>query len=316
MKSVPDSVFLKDMSIPGTHDTVTYTISWSDDVQTQSMDLYTQYVAGIRVVDIRCRHINDGCAIHHGAIYLHKNLEDVLHDTVLFLRDHSSETILMQMNNGDEYTPDGNSSPWPQCFYKTYMTNPIYNNSFWFPPNRNIEPTSPTLGEVRGKIVVLQSFPNAPPNGVGWLGLNTASFKTQNDWIVQTTGDLYGKWEKVRDQIDSAAGSNRSISPSFYMNYLSGADVCFPYFVASGKSSAGTDAGQLTTGWLSMAGDGNYPDFPRINCLGELCSIVYLGTNQMANYYISMWKKPFVGIIMADFPDVSLINTVLKLNIH
>jgi hypothetical protein len=50
MNHIPDSQYLHWMSIPGTHDTMA--LYGSDLIETQSVNLYSQLLAGIRVLDI------------------------------------------------------------------------------------------------------------------------------------------------------------------------------------------------------------------------------------------------------------------------
>ena len=76
MSSLPDSRPLSQLSIPGTHDTMAR--YGGDIAQTQSMTLSMQLQAGVRALDIRCRHINNAFAIHHGLIYQNANFDDVL----------------------------------------------------------------------------------------------------------------------------------------------------------------------------------------------------------------------------------------------
>ena len=54
--------------------------------------------------------------------------------------------------------------------------------------------------------------------------------------------------------------------------------------VASGKSSAETDAPCLATGKIDWFGKykSTYPEFPRTSCVtGHTCTICFLGTSQL-----------------------------------
>src|SRR5438874_2499396 len=51
MGALPDQLRLSELSIPGTHDSMSF--HGGDAVQTQSMPLSTQLESGIRVLDIR-----------------------------------------------------------------------------------------------------------------------------------------------------------------------------------------------------------------------------------------------------------------------
>lgn len=95
MKWVPDATSLSQLSIPGTHDSLAF--YGGDLAQTQTLDLTEQLNAGIRAIDIRCRHIEDVFAIHHGVIFQKTYFGNVLDDATAFLQAHPSETIVMRV---------------------------------------------------------------------------------------------------------------------------------------------------------------------------------------------------------------------------
>jgi hypothetical protein len=100
----------------------------------------------------------------------------------------------------------------------------------------------------------------------------------------------------------------------------------FPYFVASGQSSPGTNAPRLWTGLVSDALTGVnknvYPDFPRLNCLytyfDNTCSIYYEGTNGLTESYLhnvnSSNRVSRTGIVLGDFPGPALIDRIITQN--
>ena len=73
MSKIDGSKKLSEFNIPGTHDTCS--LHGGAQTETQSMHLGAQFYAGIRFIDIRCRHANDSFQIYHGAIS--QNLEQV-----------------------------------------------------------------------------------------------------------------------------------------------------------------------------------------------------------------------------------------------
>src|SRR5687767_7668450 len=60
---------LSQFSIPGTHDSGALVEPVSGTAKCQNLSIADQLNAGVRFLDIRCRHINDAFAIHHGAVY-------------------------------------------------------------------------------------------------------------------------------------------------------------------------------------------------------------------------------------------------------
>ncbi|WP_233498140.1 phosphatidylinositol-specific phospholipase C domain-containing protein, partial [Listeria innocua] len=80
MSALPDTTNLASLSIPGTHDTMSYNgdMTWTLTkplARTQKMSLYQQLEAGIRYIDIRAK---DNLKIYHGPIYLNASLSGVL----------------------------------------------------------------------------------------------------------------------------------------------------------------------------------------------------------------------------------------------
>jgi len=161
---------------------------------------------------------------------------------------------------------------------------------------------NPTLDEIRGKIVVLYD--------VGGLDFGLSyhyKLNTQDDYRVSTNWDLYSKWEKVKDHLEKANTSPKN--DEIYLNYLSASGGSFPYFIASGHSSPGTNAPRLSTGLTTPGWENKYPDFPRVNCFIGICTIAFEGTNIINNSNYSR-----VGIIATDFPGRGLIDSTIKLN--
>ena len=356
MSMVSDSVLLSDMSIPGTHDTGTWKVDSANPMaKTQTMSIDRQLSAGIRALDIRCRYQYNRCDLYHGpdiwGVGLKQNLTDVLTIVTNFLKTNPSETVLLSINNPEAYgggpsdgSPNNNDNyPGTQNmvtftdFFKTkYWNDATYGPYFWKNSNTlpstdtswsNGIPSVPTLGQVRGKIVVMQNFGNGSNTtwqgwyglpGVRWTGL-TSYVNIQNDYNLTTNWDLYAKWTKVKNQLDLANSSARG-GNLIYQNWWNGSGGSFPYFVASGKSSAGTNDPLLLTGKTTWDGGDVFPDFPRILCAGSLCSIAYQGVNVLGNAYIRDqmvdFNKPRVGIIALDFPDVTLIENIFNLNVQ
>jgi 1-phosphatidylinositol phosphodiesterase len=260
------------------------------------MSLPNQLESGVRVLDIRCRHIQDVFAIHHGSVFQGTYFGDVLATVVNFLKDHPGETVLMRVK--EEYDAANNTRSFEETFSKRYWEpNKTY---MWQGTSSN-----PTLGDLRGKIVILQNFSASQTYGIPY-----DSFSIQDDYKLNSNWDLYDKWTKVKKQL---AAANSGDSATKYMNYLSGANGSFPYFVASGHSNPKTGAPRLATGKTTPGWKG-WRDFPRVNCALGICTIAFEGTNILTYERLGDDYKNRVGIIMADFPGPGLIERTIKLN--
>jgi 1-phosphatidylinositol phosphodiesterase len=341
MSRLPDNILLKDISIPGTHETMSH--YGGDMSRTQSMQLHAQLNAGIRALDIRLATARDTAPpapyylrCMHGFVDQKVNFDEVLDDIVAFLRNHPNETVLMRIKNeGRTGAPNYDDEVAFTDVLQQYLENPDYAPYFWW-SNGNAQPK---LSDVRGKIVVLRNW----GGGVGSdgslanLGLDYTrsnanaegyAFNIQDDYNLTTNWDLYDKWLAVKEQINTATlAHNAQNQRPFFINYLSGSGGSFPYFVASGKSSPGTHAPALSTG-IVTTDSGKYKDFDRVSCLFSLCTIDFTGTNLLTGRYLKnpsrYWgdfqgnsapgKFSFIGIQMMDFPGADLIDSIINVN--
>ena len=156
MGNVHDNKFLDELSIPGTHDSGTCSVDNDTEPQTSQVKcqqdyIPTQLLEGIRYFDIRLGK-GDDPGIDHGGFYLFKkdgnflHLSDVIGYFTTFLKENPTETLIMLVSRGnDEATDEGITT----AFAKVMDENPdlFYTSS-----------RVPTLGEVRGKIVLLRRF--------------------------------------------------------------------------------------------------------------------------------------------------------------
>lgn len=156
MSHVDDDKYLDELSIPGTHDSGTCSVDndtepQSSQVKCQQDYIPTQLLEGIRYFDIRLGKGNDP-GICHGDFYLFKkdgyylHLSDVIGYFKTFLSENPREALIMLASRGnDEATDDSVTT----AFAKVMADNPdlFYTSS-----------RVPTLGEVRGKIVLLRRF--------------------------------------------------------------------------------------------------------------------------------------------------------------
>lgn len=159
MKYVDDNKYLDELSIPGTHDSGTCSVD--NDTEPQSSQakcqqdyIPTQLLEGIRYFDIRLGKDdkNGDPGIDHGRCYLLKkdggymHLSDVIGYFKTFLSEKPSEALIMLVSRGNDEATDESVTT---AFAKVMGKDPdlFYTSS-----------RVPTLGEVRGKIVLLRRF--------------------------------------------------------------------------------------------------------------------------------------------------------------
>lgn len=193
MSRIPDHVSLAHITIPGTHNTMAH--HGGDMAECQAWLLYSQLQAGIRYLDIRCRHYRNGLPIHHGLKYQHADFPMVLRETVRFLEEYPSEAIIMRVKK--EFQSAENTQPFEDTF-RGCIEEYITRNRLWTDLS-----CIPKLGDTRGKIVILQDFRGSP------LGLdyNGIFFSIEDRWKVPTLLDMHidRKWEYVKRKLDFAS---------------------------------------------------------------------------------------------------------------
>ncbi|TKI86979.1 phosphatidylinositol-specific phospholipase C domain-containing protein, partial [Bacillus mycoides] len=230
--------------------------------------------------------------------------EDVLKETIQFLRSNPQETILMRLK--EETDPESGSKSFEEIF-KSYRDR---NASYFWDPNSVpfSERNNPKLGDVRGKIVILQNFSASQEYGINYESLNT-----QDNFEVSAGPDgMYGKWNAVKNHLLNA--NKNSNSSNIYLNHFSGTGGAaalwnnyYPWFIASGKENRDTGSNPL----LIQAHTTNvWEDFPR-DTNGQ---VFYSGMNTMGTDFIQQGGIKHSGIIAADFPGPGLIDSIIKLN--
>ncbi|WP_130068191.1 phosphatidylinositol-specific phospholipase C domain-containing protein [Bacillus albus] len=316
MKDIKDTAKLSELSIPGTHDSMAYKtlVPGTDHVYTQSMSLEKQLNSGIRFLDMRCKVQKGIFWMYHGPYYLDNKFDFVLDRVTKFLKENPSETILMRVKQeADKGANDRVEDVEFDEIFKKYMDK--FPTFFWDSKGGSID--NPTLGEMRGKIVILRDFYCSD------IGLTyDYKFDTQDNYKVYSNWGLYKKWKDVKDHLRKAQQAYPNKVGKPLINYLSGSTgdewLVYPYFVASGHSSPGNSAPRLATGFATPFFSDKYPDFPRVSCLNlgfiKFCTIAFEGTNILATNYIEENDLKYTGIVVSDFPGPDLIESVIKVN--
>lgn len=210
MASQPDATSLAALSIPGTHDSAARFEPQAGLAMTQDLTIAEQLAAGVRYLDLRCRHVDDGFLLYHGAIDQNQTFEELLATLTEFLDEHPTETIIASVK--EEATPSGNTRPFDATF-TSYLTDR------W-----STAPTVPTLGDVRGKVVLLRRFSSTmTPLGIdatAWPDNATFSIATtlrvQDAYMVT---DNSAKWTAI---IALLAEARSASGTALFLDYTSG----------------------------------------------------------------------------------------------
>ncbi|KAK7139333.1 hypothetical protein R3I93_016466 [Phoxinus phoxinus] len=204
MAIIPDVYSLSDVTMPGTHNTMAlYGGSLSE---CNSWSLAFQLRAGIRFLDIRVRHAKGNLTIHHGISYQYAHFGEVLMDVVAFLREYPSETVLMRLKEELSNTQDIYGA------VVRYINEYAHWDLLWH--SREM----PSMGEARGKLIVLQDF-TGPDLGILYNTLDIA-----DDWKVSSLQpeEVEKKWRSVSTHLEAATVGNKK---RMFLTYSSGASI-------------------------------------------------------------------------------------------
>lgn len=105
MKYLKDDAKLKDILIPGSHDSGTYSMAPSTGLnligkaaQTQEMNIYNQAKVGARYFNIRARALSESVVVSHGVVNGCK-VSKVLKSFLNFIKDNPSEVIVLRISH-------------------------------------------------------------------------------------------------------------------------------------------------------------------------------------------------------------------------
>lgn len=213
MSKVDGSRSLSQLSIPGTHDAGARYEPAPGTYKCQDLSLDSQLNAGVRFLDIRCRHVGNAFKIHHGPVYQKLTFDDVLKSAIGFLNRNPRECIIMSVK--EEYNASGNTRSFEQTFDSYIAKNP----GRWY-----LGANIPTLNQVRGKIVLFRRFDAiSTPKGIDaskWP--DNASFpigenvKVQDEYQVSNDN---AKWNAILRTLNEA---RQDKGDTLYVNFASG----------------------------------------------------------------------------------------------
>ncbi|MGE8535879.1 MAG: phosphatidylinositol-specific phospholipase C [Chryseobacterium sp.] len=217
MSGLQDNISISKISIPGTHDSGARVDApvVSGTAKTQDLSIEEQLNAGVRFLDIRCRHIDNSFTIHHGAIYQNLNFDDVLNACYSFLNSHPSETIIMSVK--EEYDASNTTRSFEQTFDSYVQKNP----SKW-----DLGANIPALGAVRGKIKLLRRFSSGTTKGINaspWA--DNTTFDINNSGVQLKVQDYYkvtnndDKWNGISSLLNEAKNDTNG---KLFVNFTSG----------------------------------------------------------------------------------------------
>ncbi|PVF92106.1 PLC-like phosphodiesterase [Serendipita vermifera] len=280
MSSLDDSTQLSQLSIPGSHNSASYNCKDEWNLRnSQLMSLLRQLDIGIRALDFRYAFHKNKITLSH---YPDQGLEEVIHDLKIWLESHPSETIFVSLSPDTASSQDKNA----QQLMKALLDNTA--NSWIKNPT-----TRTTLGEARGKLILLQGFPSDEPRGLDISKVQPANspyFYLTLDSHLETVEDLdllRGFPRDAEQQIDLKLDSVIAHLERAQKASMEGADRL--HVTYTGETADGSDS--------QLKGDVN----PRVLALGR-------GEFSAVNKNLAEWlnhssKRP-IGIVFMDYAGV------------
>lgn len=283
MGRLPDATNLTDMSIPGPHDTMTYSMTDDIHLQCQNWNLTMQLRAGMRYFDIRARLRDDRLRIYHANGDTGFDLEDVLTDMFDFLDENPSETVIMRLKEEGKPLGQNNTINFEDAFQYYQHSSPVTSTGaarHLYLYDR-VAPL-PTLGTLRSKIFLLEQFTTAstsPPYGLEWDG---PQMKLEDLFIIPDVYHLADKWTAIRDALEEAATAPLD-NTILYIAHVSASVGVLPIEAAAGPvNRTVVGMNDMTGQWLA--------DFEGVE------------------------EARRTGIVVVDFPGKKIIDAVLRWN--
>ncbi|KAL2885154.1 1-phosphatidylinositol phosphodiesterase [Ceratocystis lukuohia] len=228
MATLRDDVHLQDLSIPGTHNSMTDRLK-SSLMQTQSEPLADQLTGGIRYIDISCRYIKHDMRVYHGLTDTGYSLQDVLTTLFDFLDNHSREVILLRIQKGGIF--DDTRTFLSSMEAHLVSGSELSNRAVQYIYSTDAHQTLPTLGQARGKVIILQDFKTNPAGGYG-IFWNSNTISSYSHRLAPGTLFSSLKWEGIKSNI------NRSRCRDYQklrITYTTASAGVKPITISSGK---------------------------------------------------------------------------------
>lgn len=181
------------MSIPGTHDTFTFSVHWysliptmTRKVRTQGLNIHSQWDAGIRCFDVRIgKHGDNELGICHGPFYLGVLFEEALESIAKEVKEHKGEMAIVIL----KFEEDVNETQYKAVYDKIEE----YRKSGLVVDNPSADMR---LSQCKGKMLFIQRYSNNKYNldvrATGWNEKSSLIFMNdENKKAPLYVQDLY-----------------------------------------------------------------------------------------------------------------------------
>ncbi|CEJ93627.1 hypothetical protein VHEMI09205 [[Torrubiella] hemipterigena] len=328
MKQISDSTPLVHMNIPGTHDSGTWNftlplmkdiyvdnnITDPQDFQCQQKSLADMLNSGIRFFDLRpaLDPTRTYLTIWHGAVEASQlaSIEDLMFAFYAWLDHHPSETLLLSFQYQGGTIPGASHNKQFEQLMFDMLTSPAAKKYIWQESGR-----LGTLGEVRGKIVLMKRFDieflaASQDIEIPGLHLSPSRWTDNGANITLIYNDTTGATAYIEDNYEVGDPAT-NVTAADNIDIKVKASVSHLNFATNGNAPD-----DLFITFLSSEHLFNDPSMtPRAMALGiGNGSTPKGGVNQQVNEYLETKKGKRLGIVVADFFDEpsNLIENILS----
>ena len=260
MKSLADDTPIAEVTLPGTHDSAAQNVQLAYFSKCQALSIAEQLEAGFRYLDIRLGDCDEGFKLMHGFVNCTDGalpwsgalkLDSVLNDCYGFLEEHPSEFIVFCVKHEHGDASDAE-------FMSKLMAVLGEHSDRWYQGTE-----LPTVGEARGKLVLLHRTEAQPEFGIAfnWRdqgGFEDASLGSEANANASCTVFVQDRFEYDADEkwlaFTSGMENAQPSESTAALNFLSAkghAKYGHPYGLAVplNKKLAGLSAERLS-GWV------------------------------------------------------------------
>ncbi|XP_077984788.1 1-phosphatidylinositol phosphodiesterase-like [Glandiceps talaboti] len=203
MKGVPDDTLVSNLSIPGTHASIS---CYGMNIECQHWPLQSQLEAGIRFIDIGCRHYKNGLPIHEVTNFQYATLSRVFREVVAHLKRYNSETIVVHLREEAIWQLNTRSVEDTLDEYITDSGAQVHNF-------RKHTSCAVQLGEVRGKMILLLDFEETKKDP------SISAFGKRSRLRSLSDVDVGKKWDDIKTHLYKATSGEPTTT---FLTFLGG----------------------------------------------------------------------------------------------
>ncbi|KAL5601005.1 hypothetical protein BROUX41_005836 [Berkeleyomyces rouxiae] len=279
MADVPNEAQVSSLSIPGTHNSMALIHGYNMALLCQNIYLKKQLEAGIRYLDVSGRvsdtKLRDMIEIYHKNEHTGYTFDTVLKEIFDFLQENPSEGIILRLHK--DFKKSGTDEKFEK-FVAMYLgpDSPLGERAeeLLFIPSSKQGFPAPLMGELRGKLMILQDFTTKEPGrfGIPW---NSPNLIVTDDKATLGHFRIKPKMKAVEKDLHAAS---LEMENKIHITHTSVSVGSTPYKAAGGRKGSRR------------------------------------GMNDRLGEYLKTTRIYHTGIIAMDFPGKKLVDEIVQLN--